>query len=125
MLIYWYQGRYIFPQLYVHEQTQTLKHHSQHKWPAFVICGNVLETFSTNRVDPDGRSDSSNLTLSTNHNKNCLLLSSAEIFRSFFNKQCRPRSDCSCRSSLIWVNTVCSFTYISQMMLAKICSRHL
>ena len=28
-------------------------------------------------------------------------------FRSLFNKQCRPRSDCSYRSSLIWVHTVC------------------
>ena len=53
MLIFWYQGRYILPQLYVHEQTQPLKRQSQQKSSAFVICGNVLETFSANRVEPD------------------------------------------------------------------------
>ena len=34
----------------------------------------------------------------------CCLL---KCFRSLLVKQCRPSSDCSCRSSLIWVNTVC------------------
>ena len=29
-------------------------------------------------------------------------------------KQCQSRSDCSCRSSLIWVHTVYLYTYISQ-----------
>ena len=37
-----------------------------------------------------------------------------ECLRSLFDKQCRPRSDCSCRSSQIWVHTVCRFTYINQ-----------
>ena len=27
-------------------------------------------------------------------------------------KQCGPRSDCSCRSSLIWVHNVCLPTYV-------------
>ena len=40
----------------------------------------------------------------------CLL----KCCRSFLVKQCRPRSDCSSRSSLIWVYTVCIYTYISQ-----------
>ena len=53
----------------------------------------------------------------------CLLCHLLKCFRSLLDKQWRPRSDCSCRSSLIWVNTVCFYTYISQIILAKICSR--
>ena len=34
----------------------------------------------------------------------CRLL---KCFRCLFGKQCRPRSDCSCRSRLIWVYIVC------------------
>ena len=30
------------------------------------------------------------------------------------DKQCKSRSDCSCRSSLILVHIVCLFTYINQ-----------
>ena len=33
---------------------------------------------------------------------------------SLFDKQCRSRSDCSCRSSLTWVHTVCLYTYVNQ-----------
>ena len=36
----------------------------------------------------------------------CLL----KCLRSHFGKQCRPRSDCSYRSSLFWVHTVCFYT---------------
>ena len=39
-------------------------------------------------------------------------LSSACDFKSHFCKQCRPRSDCSFRSSLIWVHTVCLYAKI-------------
>ena len=39
-------------------------------------------------------------------------LSSACDFRSHFCKQCGPRSDCSSRSSLIWVHTVCLYAKI-------------
>ena len=31
---------------------------------------------------------------------------------SFIDKQCGPRSDCSCRSSLIWVHNVCLYAYV-------------
>ena len=41
----------------------------------------------------------------------CCLL---KYFRSLFDKQCRPRSDCSCRTILIWVHIVYPYTYISQ-----------
>ena len=36
----------------------------------------------------------------------CLL----KCLRSLYGKQCGPRSDCSYRSSLIWVYTVCLYT---------------
>ena len=36
-------------------------------------------------------------------------LSSAYDFKSHFYKQCGPRSDCSSRSSLIRVHTVCLY----------------
>ena len=39
-------------------------------------------------------------------------LSSACDFRSHFGKQCEPRSDCSSRSSLIWVHAVCQHAKI-------------
>ena len=39
-------------------------------------------------------------------------LSSARYFISHFCKQCGPRSDCSFRSSLIWVHTVCLYAKI-------------
>ena len=34
-----------------------------------------------------------------------------KCFRSLSNKRCRPRSACSCHSSLIWDDTVCPYTY--------------
>ena len=40
------------------------------------------------------------------------VLSSASYFKSHFCKQCGPRSDCSFRSSLIWVHTVCLYAKI-------------
>ena len=39
-------------------------------------------------------------------------LASACDFKSHFCKQCGPRSDCSFRSSLIWVHTVCLYAKI-------------
>ena len=36
----------------------------------------------------------------------CLL----KCLRSLYGKQCGPRSDCSYRSSLFWVHTVCFYT---------------
>ena len=36
-------------------------------------------------------------------------MSSAGYFKSHCCKQCGPRSDCSSRSSLIWVHTVCLY----------------
>ena len=33
-------------------------------------------------------------------------------FWSLLDKQCGPRSDCSCRSSLIWVHNVCLSAYV-------------
>ena len=47
---------------------------------------------------------------SANRNKSRLLFSSAESLRSLYGKQCGPRSDCSCRSSLFWVHTVRFYT---------------
>ena len=40
------------------------------------------------------------------------VLSSACDFKSHFCKQCGPKSDCSSRSSLIWVHTVCLYAKI-------------
>ena len=40
-------------------------------------------------------------------------LSSVGYFKSYFCKQCGPRSDCCFRSSLIWVHTVCLYAKIS------------
>ena len=34
----------------------------------------------------------------------------SECFRSLYGKQCGARSDCSYRSSLFWVHTVCFYT---------------
>ena len=34
-----------------------------------------------------------------------------KCLRSLYGKQCGPRSDCSYRSSLFWVHTVCLCTY--------------
>ena len=54
----------------------------------------------------------------------CLL----KYIRSFYEKQCGPRSDCSHRSSLIWVQTVCFLLYllvcnVSQLFEADAISR--
>ena len=38
-----------------------------------------------------------------------LLFSSAKMLRSLYGKPCGPRSDCSYRSSLFWVHTVCFY----------------
>ena len=46
-------------------------------------------------------------------------LSSACDFKSYFCKQCGPRSDCSFRSSLIWVHTVCWYAKIGLKSLQK------
>ena len=45
--------------------------------------------------------------------KICLLCHLLQCVRSCFSKQCRPRPDCFFRS-LVWVNTVCLYTYVSQ-----------
>ena len=50
-------------------------------------------------------------------------LSSVCDFKSLFCKQCRPRSDCSSRSSLIWVYTVCLYEKNRFERFAKIFSR--
>ena len=50
-------------------------------------------------------------------------LSSACDFKSHFCKQCGPRSDCSSRSSLIWVHTVCLYTKCKFEKFARRCSR--
>ena len=34
-----------------------------------------------------------------------------KCLRSLYGKQCGPRSDCSCRSSLFWVHAVCFYTW--------------
>ena len=44
----------------------------------------------------------------------CLFCQLMKCVRRISDKQCRPRSDCSNRSSLIWVHIVCFFTHISQ-----------
>ena len=48
---------------------------------------------------------------SANHN-NCRLPYHLLVILSHFCKQCGPRSDCSFRSSLIWVHTVCLYAKI-------------
>ena len=49
--------------------------------------------------------------------------SSAGYFKSHFCKQCGPRSDCSFRSSLIWVHTVCLYAKCKFEKFARRCSR--
>ena len=50
-------------------------------------------------------------------------LSSAEYFKSHCCKQCGPRSDCSSRSSLIWVHTICLYAKSMFEKFARRCSR--
>ena len=50
-------------------------------------------------------------------------LSSAGYFKSRCCKQCGPRSDCSIRSSLIWVHTVCLYAKCKFEKFARRCSR--
>ena len=50
-------------------------------------------------------------------------LSSAGYFKSHCCKQCGPRSDCSFRSSLIWVHTVCLYAKCKFEKFARRCSR--
>ena len=50
-------------------------------------------------------------------------LSSAVYFKSHCCKQCGPRSDCSFRSSLIWVHTVCIYAKCKFEKFARTCSR--
>ena len=48
-------------------------------------------------------------------------LSSAGYFKTYCCKQCGPRSDCSSRSSLIWVHTV--YLYAKESMFEKFARR--
>ena len=50
-------------------------------------------------------------------------LSSACDFKNHFCKQCGPKSDCSSRSSLIWVHIVCLYAKIGLEKLVRIFSR--
>ena len=50
-------------------------------------------------------------------------LSSAGYFKSHCCKQCGPRSDCSFRSSLIWIHTVCLYAKSMFEKFASRCSR--
>ena len=50
-------------------------------------------------------------------------LSSAGYLKSRCCKQCGPRSDCSFRSSLIWVHTVCLYAKCKFEKFARRCSR--
>ena len=50
-------------------------------------------------------------------------LSSAGYFKSHCCKQCGPRSDCTFRSSLIWVHTVCLYAKCKFEKFARRCSR--
>ena len=50
-------------------------------------------------------------------------LSSAEYYKSHCCKQCGPRSDCSSRSSQIWVHTVCLYAKSMFEKFARRCSR--
>ena len=50
-------------------------------------------------------------------------LSSAGYFKSHFCKQCGPRSDCSFRSSLIWVHTVRLYAKCKFETFTRRCSR--
>ena len=52
----------------------------------------------------------------------CCLLNILAIFSNLFlhtGKQCGPRSDCSFRSSLIWVHTVCKNDFKNHMQMTK------
>ena len=46
------------------------------------------------------------------NNNNCRLLCHLLVILSHFCEQCGPRSDCSFRSSLTWVHTVCPYAKI-------------
>ena len=47
----------------------------------------------------------------------------AGYFKSHCCKQCGPRSDCSFRSSLIWIHTVCLYAKCKFEKFARRCSR--
>ena len=63
------------------------------------------------------------LTLKAPITKLSSALSSAGYFKSHCCKQCGPRSDCSFRSSLIWVHTVCLYAKCKFEKFARRCSR--
>ena len=52
-----------------------------------------------------------------------LALFSSGYFKCHCCKQCEPRSDCSSRSSLIWVHTVCLYAKSMFEKFARRCSR--
>ena len=52
-------------------------------------------------------------------------LSSACDFKNHFCKQCGTRSDCSSRSSLIWVHTVCLYAKIGLKSLQEYSADHI
>ena len=51
------------------------------------------------------------LTFKAHYRKMCVFCHPLNIW-SVTDKQCAPRSNCSCRSSLIWVHNVCLYAYV-------------
>ena len=85
----------------------------------------ILKVIFANSVDPDQTAPLGS-TLFACMQKIDLMssaLSSACDFKSYFCKQCGPRSDCSSRSSLIRVHTVCLYAKNRSEKFVRIFSR--
>ena len=81
----------------------------------FTTIEAVLKSFASEVVPhTDGENDkkkSKSLTLNAPIATEVVCFSRLlKCLRSLYGKQCGPRSDCSYRSSLIWVYTVCFYT---------------
>ena len=96
---------------------------SQHAYIARANAGATI----TNSTDPDldlycllrqgmscsareglKRQENLHLKMSSDYVVCCIFLRTFQTYFLHIGKQCGPRSDCSLRSSLIWVHTVCN-----------------
>ena len=75
-----------------------------HTTPTTNICYTTFSQFNNyNNIQPN-----KHLTLKAPIATNVVCFSRLlKYLRSLYNKQCRPRSDCSYRSSLVWIHAVC------------------
>ena len=102
---------------------------TSYPWTEFTVFrdrGQYLQgTVSCTPTIPSKESDTQSLLTLLKRQSQQLssALSSAGYFKSHYCKQCGPRSDCSFRSSLIWVHTVCLYAKCKFEKFARRCSR--